>query len=95
MKTDQEFTSVNFSLPRAQRDWLEARIASSGFGTVSEYLRELIRRDQRDAARDELEHKLLKALDSGDAIEVTPEFWERKRRELIARHGPAKRPTEE
>lgn len=68
MAPERDFTSVNFSLPRTQRQWLESRVVSGGFGTVSEYLRELIRRDQREQAREALEHKLLLALDSGDPV---------------------------
>jgi len=32
-----------------------------------------------------LEKLLIEGLDSGEPIEVTPEYWERKRRKLVAR----------
>jgi hypothetical protein len=35
---------------------------------------------------EELERELVAGLDSGKPIEVTPEYWERVRRDLIARH---------
>jgi len=52
---------------------------------LSEYVRELIRSDQAKAAERRLEKLLLEGLGSGEPIEVTPEFWEQKRRDLVAR----------
>ena len=42
-------------------------------------------RDQARAAERRLEELLLEGLGSGEPIEVTPEFWEQKRRDLVAR----------
>ena len=36
---------------------------------------------------EELERELVAGLDSGKPIEVTPEYWERIRRDLIGRHA--------
>ena len=40
-------SSVNISLPRIMRDWVEQQVASSGYGTTSEYFRALVREDQK------------------------------------------------
>lgn len=79
-------TSLNISLPEALREFVDDQVKSGGYGTASEYIRELIRQDQKRAAEEKLEALLLEGLDSGEPIEVTPEYWERKRRELIERH---------
>lgn len=38
---------------------------------------------QEPLAEDRIEQLLLEALASGDPIEVTPEYWEKKRAELV------------
>jgi antitoxin ParD1/3/4 len=39
-------STMNISLPESLRSFVDAQVASRGFGTSSEYLRELIRKDQ-------------------------------------------------
>jgi antitoxin ParD1/3/4 len=82
---------LTVSLSPNQRSWVEARIETGGYGNISDYIRRLIRKDQRELARAELEKKLLAALDSGKPIEATGEYWQRKRLELTRRHGRARR----
>lgn len=87
---DDEMTSMNVSLPEQLRTFVAER-AKGRFGSASEYVRELIREDQRRAAQERLEEKLLLGLDSGEPIEVTPEYWESKRRQLVERHRSKRR----
>ncbi|MCX6381042.1 MAG: type II toxin-antitoxin system ParD family antitoxin [Armatimonadetes bacterium] len=68
-------TNVNVSLPETLKDYIEEQVASGGYGTTSEYLRELIREDKKRKAQERLETLLLEGLESGDAIPVTPDFW--------------------
>jgi len=39
-------SSMNISLPDSLKDFVDAQVAQRGYGTSSEYVRELIRRDQ-------------------------------------------------
>lgn len=39
-------TTMNISLPDMLKDYVDEQVASRGFGTSSEYVRELIRKDQ-------------------------------------------------
>lgn len=39
-------STMNISLPEPLKNFVDERVASAGYGTSSEYLRELIRRDQ-------------------------------------------------
>ena len=39
-------STMNISLPEPLKQFVDERVASAGYGTSSEYLRELIRRDQ-------------------------------------------------
>ena len=56
--------TMNISLPDPLRAFIEERVAEGGYGTVSEYFRELIRADQKRRAEERLEQLLLEGLDS-------------------------------
>ena len=89
MDQEEKLTSMNVSLPASLRAFAEER-ARGGFSSASEYIRELIRRDQKEAARERLEALLIDGLESGEPIVVTEEFWEKKRAELELRRKRTK-----
>jgi antitoxin ParD1/3/4 len=91
MRHESDLTNLNVSLPRPQREFVEAQSELCGCTTTSEYVRRLIYEAQKRVAQEDLEKKLLQGLDSGDPIAITPEFWEKKRRELVARQARKKR----
>ncbi len=39
-------STMNISLPEALKNFVDQRVTSAGYGTSSEYVRELIRRDK-------------------------------------------------
>lgn len=39
-------TTMNISLPDALKEFVDSRVNTAGYGTASEYVRELIRRDK-------------------------------------------------
>jgi antitoxin ParD1/3/4 len=85
-------TSLNISLPEVLRQFVDQKVKSGGYGTASEYIRELIRQDQKQEEEQErLEGLLLEGLDSGSGIEVTPELWKELRDELVERRRQAER----
>jgi antitoxin ParD1/3/4 len=76
------------------RAYIEEKVATGGYSSVSEYFRELVRQDQKRQAAERLETMLLEGLNSGNATEMTTDDWEDIRqavRERIAKH---KRSTE-
>lgn len=79
--------SLNISLPKTLKDFVEEQVERGGYSTPSEYIRELLRGDQKRRSEERLEALLLAGLNSGDPVEITPEYWERKRLALVARHG--------
>ncbi len=87
MKQSSDLTTMNVSLPRAQREFVEVEAERSGCTTTSEYVRRLIHDAQARAAQELLERKLLNALESGEPIDASPEYWDEKRRQLRARRG--------
>jgi len=78
-------TSMNVSLPDEMKAFVEDQVAKGAYSTASEYLRELIRQDQQRRLREEIDKGLLAALESGEPIPVTPEFWQERRKELEKR----------
>ena len=72
------------------KQFVEQRIEAGDYSSASEYVRELLRADQKRQAREELENVLLNSLKSGDPIEVTPAMIEDVRQRLRARSAQRK-----
>jgi antitoxin ParD1/3/4 len=83
--------SMNISLPDPLKAFVEGQVKAGGYSSVSEYIRELIRRAQKECAEESLEKLLLEGLKSGEPITVTPEYWKKKRAKLSARARSKKR----
>jgi antitoxin ParD1/3/4 len=78
--------TIIVSLPDQMKDFVESQARKEGFGTVSEYLRSIIREVQKREAKQALEAKLKEGLESGPAPDLTPQEWD-----AIEREGLAKR----
>jgi antitoxin ParD1/3/4 len=63
-------TTMNISLPNALKSFVDEQVAQRGYGTSSEYVRELIRKDQD---RTRLRGLLLQGAESapGDPVDTT------------------------
>lgn len=66
---------MNIALPEPLHAYVAERVASGGFGNISEYVREPIRRDQRNQERLRLRALVEEGLTSGPATLVTDEDW--------------------
>ena len=64
---------MSFALPEALRTYIDQRVSSGQYGNTSEYLRELIRRDQEEQAKKRLRDLIEEGLQSGVGRPVTPE----------------------
>lgn len=60
-------TTMNISLPDSMRAFVDERLSQDGYGTASEYVRELIRADQKRREEERLEKLLLQRLEGVDA----------------------------
>lgn len=56
---------MSFALPESMRDYVDARVRSGEYGNTSEYLRDLIRRDQHEQAARRLRKLIAEGLESG------------------------------
>jgi antitoxin ParD1/3/4 len=77
--------TMNISLPDTLKHFIDAQVAAGGYSSASEYVRALVRDDQKRQARVRLETLLLEALDSGDPTVMTKADWDAIRREGLAR----------
>jgi len=78
-------TSLNVSLPKVLKDYVESRVNDGGYSTPSEYVRELIREDQKRRAVEMLEALLAEGLSSGEPLKADRKYWAEKRRKLSER----------
>lgn len=65
--------TMNVSLTDALRDVVDERLRSGLYGNASEYVRELIRRDE-EAAR-QLRALYQAGIDSGESVQMSDEDW--------------------
>jgi len=76
--------SMNISLPDPLKQFVDGQIAQGRYSSASEYVRELIRADEKRKAEEQLETKLLEGLNSTE-IELTPADWRAIRIEALAK----------
>jgi antitoxin ParD1/3/4 len=72
-------STLNISLPEAMKAFVEEQVKAGLYGSASDYIRALVREDQKRQAQERLEAKLLEALESRDFKAVTPELFEQLR----------------
>lgn len=78
---------LNISLPNQITDFIEQQSISDGFSTPSEYVVQLILREQkRLGQQSQVESLLVEGLDSGEPIAVTDDWWNTKRAALDLLH---------
>lgn len=58
-------SSLNISLPEQLKSFVETQVGQGDYGTPSEYIRELIRRE-KERQRERLESELVEALHAGE-----------------------------
>jgi antitoxin ParD1/3/4 len=75
-------TTLNISLSEQLRAFIEEQTQTGEYSTASEYIRALIREDQKRRARERLDALLIEGLESGDPESVTPETWIQIRQEV-------------
>ena len=76
--------SMNISLPDPLKQFVDGQIAQGRYSSASEYVRELIRADEKRKAEEQLEAKLLGGLNSAES-ELTPADWSALRKAALSR----------
>lgn len=78
--------SMNISLPDPLKRFVEAQISSGRYGSVSEYMRELIRLDEKRKAQERLEGFLMDGL-SSSVSEMKAKDWDDLRKNVMSRRA--------
>lgn len=76
--------SMNISLPDPLKQFVDGQIAQGRYSSASEYVRELIRADEKRKAEEQLEAKLLEGLNSAESA-LTSADWKALRAEASAK----------
>jgi len=68
--------TISINLPDALGNFVQQQSAEQG---IDEYFERILRDQQREQARDQLEAELIKGIESGFGEPITPEYWAKKR----------------
>ncbi len=75
--------TINISLPDQLKEFVDDQVNSGRFSSVSEYVRDLIRDDEKRKAQEKLEALLMEGIQSSGATEMRREDWDDIRREAV------------
>jgi antitoxin ParD1/3/4 len=75
--------TMNISLPDQLKEFVDHQVVSGRYSTVSEYVRDLIREDEKRAAQEKLEALLVEGIQSSQPTDMTRQDWEDIRREAL------------
>ena len=77
--------TMNVSLPDKMKQWVEEQVQTGRYGNVSDYVRDLVRRDQERAeAHDEFERLIEEGITSGESGLTLDEIFVEARRRALA-----------
>ena len=77
-------TTLNISLPDDLRAVVEDRVSNGAYATHSDYIRDLIRRDQQRVAQERLEAELLERGENAESVIVDAADFRAMREEFLA-----------
>jgi antitoxin ParD1/3/4 len=77
--------TMSFALPEAMRSYVDQRVRSGQYGNTSEYLRELIRRDQEEQAKKRLRELIEDGLNSGPGQPLTAQRAAELRKQALGK----------
>ena len=75
--------TMNISLPDQLKEFVDHQVGSGRYSSVSEYIRDLIRDDERRKVQERLEALLIEGIQSSDATEMRRQDWDDIRREAV------------
>ena len=81
-------TYLTIALPEAVKDYIDRQISSGTYATPDEFLTALVEQEQERQARQKVNALLKSTLQKGRTVEVTDEWWQQQRQQLIDRLPP-------
>jgi antitoxin ParD1/3/4 len=79
--------TMSFALPESLRDYIDARVKQGNYGNTSEYLRELVRRDQIEQENRQFRELIAEGLESGIGRPYTAEVAAQLRTRISAKRA--------
>ena len=83
--------SIHISLPDNLKDFVQQQVRDKGYGTASEYVRDMLRKEQEQRVRTAVDARLTDALASPTSP-VTARTWHGIRREGLKRASDRRHP---
>ena len=81
-------TRKTITLTEQQDQWIKAQIAAGEYTNDSEYIRDLVRRDQEQNAKFKaLKQAIQEGLDSGISDKTVGDIWEEAEKRYRAKNG--------
>ena len=81
--------TMNISVPEPMKDWVKAQIDAGSYASSSDYVRDLIRKDQQDKKKlAALQSAITQGIESGKAGELDVEAIKQKARQLAGTENP-------
>ena len=77
--------TMSFALPESLRSYIDARVQEGNYGNTSEYLRELVRRDQKEQEDKQFRQLIAEGLESGAGSQYTAEVAARIRNRISSK----------
>jgi antitoxin ParD1/3/4 len=84
-------TTMNVSLPEKMKEFVDRRVEAGGYQTVSEYVRDLIRKDiqlqakERNDRLDALLIEGLRSIEEEGTVLDTDEYWDDMKSRIAAK----------
>lgn len=82
---------MNISLPPTLKDWVDEQVRRRGFGTASEFVRQMLREEQQRELRQPIDAALVEGIESGPSTPMSAQEWGDIRREGRRRLAKSKK----
>jgi antitoxin ParD1/3/4 len=79
--------TMNIALSAEMKEFVRGEVERGGYSSASEYVRALIREEQKRKAQDVLEGLLIEGLESGPATPMGHKEWEELKQRLLERQA--------
>jgi antitoxin ParD1/3/4 len=76
-------TYLTIALPEAVKDYIDRQISSGIYSTPDEFLTTLVEQEQERQAKQKVNALLKSTLGKDRTVEVTDEWWQQQRQQLI------------
>jgi antitoxin ParD1/3/4 len=77
--------TIHISLPDPLKEYMDERVTEGNYSTLSDYVRVLVREDQKRHAEERLEKLLLEGLESGRGAALGSKEWKQFKKRVLSR----------